>query len=92
MALAVLALLVAAAWGPRASVAGDDDADVAGREAVYGHFAMGVYLLERGEASRAKVLCVNAARLYNNGQLPPPPDPPGEVMDLAAWNKAHWHQ
>jgi tetratricopeptide (TPR) repeat protein len=56
VSLAVLALLVAAAWDPRASVAGDDDDDIAGREAVYAHFAMGVYLLERGEASRAIAL------------------------------------
>jgi uncharacterized protein len=44
------------------------------------------------EESRAKVLCGNAARLYNNGQVPPPPDPPREVKDLAAWNRAHWHE
>jgi predicted TIM-barrel fold metal-dependent hydrolase len=43
-------------------------------------------------ADRAKVLCTNAARLYNDGQLPPPADPPGEVQDLEAWNKAHWHE
>jgi uncharacterized protein len=41
---------------------------------------------------RAKVVCGNAARLYNNGQLPPPADPPGEVHDLEAWNKVHWHE
>jgi len=40
---------------------------------------------------RAKVLSGNAARLYNDGQLPPPPDPPGEVRDLGAWNEVHWH-
>jgi predicted TIM-barrel fold metal-dependent hydrolase len=40
---------------------------------------------------RAKVLCGNAARLYNDGQLPPPADPPGEVKDLEAWHKVHWH-
>ena len=39
---------------------------------------------------RAKVLCSNAARLYNDGQLPPPPDPAGEVKDLEAWNTVHW--
>jgi predicted TIM-barrel fold metal-dependent hydrolase len=39
---------------------------------------------------RAKVLCLNAARLYNDGQLPPPADPPGEVQDLEAWNQIHW--
>jgi hypothetical protein len=37
-------------------------------------------------------VCGNAARLYNDGQLPPPADPPGEVKDLAAWNKVHWHE
>jgi predicted TIM-barrel fold metal-dependent hydrolase len=42
--------------------------------------------------ARAKVLCGNAARLYNDGQLPPPADPPGEVKDLEAWNKVHWHE
>ena len=41
---------------------------------------------------RAKVLCGNAARLYNDGQLPPPADPPGEVRDLEAWNQVHWHE
>jgi len=40
--------------------------------------------------ARAKVLCGNAARLYNDGQLPPPPDPAGEVKDLEAWNTVHW--
>jgi predicted TIM-barrel fold metal-dependent hydrolase len=40
--------------------------------------------------ARAKVLCGNAVRLYNDGQLPPPPDPAGEVKDLEAWNKVHW--
>jgi predicted TIM-barrel fold metal-dependent hydrolase len=39
---------------------------------------------------RAKVLWQNAARLYNDGQLPPPPDPVGTVQDLEAWNKVHW--
>jgi predicted TIM-barrel fold metal-dependent hydrolase len=39
---------------------------------------------------RARVLCGNAVRLYNDGQLPPPPDPAGEVTDLEAWNKVHW--
>src|SRR5437899_1625645 len=42
--------------------------------------------------ARAKVLCGNAARLYNDGQLPPPADPPGDVKDLEAWNKVHWHE
>jgi predicted TIM-barrel fold metal-dependent hydrolase len=41
---------------------------------------------------RAKVLCTNASRLYNDGQLPPPADPPGEVTDLEAWNKVHWQE
>jgi len=41
--------------------------------------------------ARAKVLCGNAARLYNDGELPPPVDPPGNVNDLEAWNKVHWH-
>ena len=40
---------------------------------------------------RAKVICTNAARLYNDGQLPPPADPPSEDMqDLSAWNQEHW--
>src|SRR4030095_15959848 len=43
-------------------------------------------------AARAKVLCTNAARLYNDGQLPPPADPPRGVSDLEAWNKVHWHE
>jgi len=41
--------------------------------------------------ARAKILCGNADRLYNDGQLPPPADPPGEVKDLEAWNQVHWH-
>jgi predicted TIM-barrel fold metal-dependent hydrolase len=45
-----------------------------------------------GPEARAKVLCGNAVRLYNDGQLPPPADPPGEVKDLEAWNKVHWHE
>ena len=40
--------------------------------------------------NRAKILRLNAARLYNEGQLPPLADPPGDVRDLEAWNKAHW--
>jgi predicted TIM-barrel fold metal-dependent hydrolase len=40
--------------------------------------------------ARAKVLCGNAARLYNAGQLPPLPDPAEDVKDLEAWNKVHW--
>jgi predicted TIM-barrel fold metal-dependent hydrolase len=41
---------------------------------------------------RAKVLWQNAARLYNDGQLPPPPDPVEAVKDLEAWNKVHWSE
>jgi predicted TIM-barrel fold metal-dependent hydrolase len=40
--------------------------------------------------ARTRVLCGNAVRLYNDGQLPPPPEPAGEVKDLEAWNKVHW--
>src|SRR5262245_40795230 len=42
--------------------------------------------------ARAKVLCGNAVRLYNDGQLPPPPESAGEVKDLEAWNKVHWSE
>jgi hypothetical protein len=42
--------------------------------------------------ARTKVLCGNAARLYNDGEVPPPADPPGDVKDLEAWNKVHWHE
>jgi uncharacterized protein len=42
--------------------------------------------------ARARVLCGNAVRLYNDGHLPPPADPPGAVKDLEAWNKVHWHE
>ena len=39
---------------------------------------------------RAKVICTNAARLYNNGQLPPPADPPGEHQEVdELWFKEH---
>jgi predicted TIM-barrel fold metal-dependent hydrolase len=41
---------------------------------------------------RAKVLWQNAARLYNDGQLPLPPDPVEVVKDLEAWNKVHWSE
>ncbi len=45
--------------------------------------------LERG--IRAKVICQNAARLYNDGELPPAADPPrGDHQDLSAWNQEHW--
>jgi predicted TIM-barrel fold metal-dependent hydrolase len=40
--------------------------------------------------ARARVLYGNAVRLYNDGQLPPPPDPAEEVKDLEAWNQVHW--
>lgn len=46
-------LTLAVARAPMASPQDDDDRELAGREAVYAQFAMGVYLLERGEASRA---------------------------------------
>jgi predicted TIM-barrel fold metal-dependent hydrolase len=39
---------------------------------------------------RQKITAGNAARLYNNGMLPPPADPPGEVQDMTSW-EAHWH-
>jgi predicted TIM-barrel fold metal-dependent hydrolase len=42
--------------------------------------------------NRAKILSGNAARLYNEGRLPPPADPPGDVKDLEAWNEVHWHE
>ena len=38
---------------------------------------------------RADVLCNNVARLYNEGKLPPPADPPEGQQDLEAWNKTH---
>ena len=41
---------------------------------------------------RAKVLWQNAARLYNDGQLPPPPESVEAVKDLEAWNKVHWSE
>jgi predicted TIM-barrel fold metal-dependent hydrolase len=39
---------------------------------------------------RAKVICLNAARVYNDGVLPPPADAPSEVQDMTTW-EAHWH-
>lgn len=53
LAAAMLALLAAIAWVPPAPAVDERDPDVAGLEAVYAQFAMGVYLLERGEASRS---------------------------------------
>ena len=39
---------------------------------------------------REKVICGNAARLYNHGQLPPTADPPGEHQELdERWFKVH---
>ena len=39
---------------------------------------------------RAKVIAGNAARLYNNGKLPPPADPPGEAQPIDdLWLKEH---
>jgi predicted TIM-barrel fold metal-dependent hydrolase len=40
--------------------------------------------------ARQKVICGTAAKLYNNGALPPPAEKPGEVQDLTSW-KAHWN-
>lgn len=56
LGVVVCALLVAVAWAPPVPSAGEDDAEVAGREAVFAQFAMGVYLLERGEANRSIAL------------------------------------
>lgn len=39
--------------------------------------------------ARRKVTSGTAARLYNNGELPPPAEPPGEVQDMTSW-EAHW--
>jgi len=39
---------------------------------------------------RRKVTCLNAAKVYNHGEAPPPADPPGEVQDMTSW-EAHWH-
>ena len=55
---AALAVWLAGATvlGPAGALARPDDDSTAGREAVYAQFAMGVYLLERGEAARAIAL------------------------------------
>jgi uncharacterized protein len=37
---------------------------------------------------RRKVTSLNAAKVYNGGELPPPSDPPGEIQDMTSW-KAH---
>ena len=50
--LAIGLMIAMLAWAAPFAQAGDDD-DLAGREAVWAQFAMGVYLLEKGEASRA---------------------------------------
>ena len=34
--------------------------------------------------------CGNAARLYNDGELAPPADPPGNMDDLEERNQVHW--
>ena len=40
--------------------------------------------------ARAKVICTNAAKVYNDGVLPPPADPPGEHQPLdELWFKEH---
>ena len=39
--------------------------------------------------ARQRVTAGTAARLYNNGVLPPAADPPGEVQDMTSWD-AHW--
>ncbi len=52
----VLAAAVALGAAPAARSADGDDPELAGREAVYAQFAMGVYLLERGEAGRSIAL------------------------------------
>jgi predicted TIM-barrel fold metal-dependent hydrolase len=40
---------------------------------------------------RAKVICTNAARLYNGGQLPAPADPPGDMQSLETWEKLQFN-
>ncbi|MCH7608391.1 MAG: amidohydrolase [Chloroflexi bacterium] len=39
--------------------------------------------------ARLGVTCVNAARLYNGGKLPPAADEPGEHQSLERWNVDH---
>jgi predicted TIM-barrel fold metal-dependent hydrolase len=39
--------------------------------------------------ARQRVTAGTAAKLYNNGVLPPAADPPGEVQDMTSWD-AHW--
>jgi predicted TIM-barrel fold metal-dependent hydrolase len=34
---------------------------------------------------RWKIICGTAAKVYNDGELPPPADPPGEIQDLTSW-------
>ncbi|MCI0452158.1 MAG: tetratricopeptide repeat protein [Candidatus Latescibacteria bacterium] len=53
LALVVVLTATSVAW---AHSAPDDDPEAAGREAIYAQFAMGVYLLERGEAGRSIAL------------------------------------
>src|SRR6187431_3280646 len=45
-----------ALMSPASTLARPDEDTIAGREAIYAQFAMGVYLLERGEAARAIAL------------------------------------
>jgi uncharacterized protein len=40
--------------------------------------------------ARQKITAGTAAKLYNEGVLPPAADPPGEVQDMTTW-EAHWH-
>jgi len=45
---------------------------------------------ELNPEARRKVTSGTAAKLYNNGELPPAADAPGEVQDMTSW-EAHWH-
>ncbi len=38
---------------------------------------------------RTKITVGNAARVFNNGVLPPQADPPGEHQSLDSWNEGH---
>jgi predicted TIM-barrel fold metal-dependent hydrolase len=38
---------------------------------------------------REPVIATNAARIYNNGKMPPPADPPGEHQTLEKWVDLH---